>query len=100
MKFKGAGIVWDAQNNKSLIEFKNGVAETTDQRTIDILTKNGFQELNEVQNLETLTDENSDVEAEETIELNWNDIKRKASSLGISIKGKNKETLLAEINGR
>ena len=105
MKFKGAGLVWDAENNKTLIEFVNGVCETTDQRVIDILNKNGFQELNEVQNLETHTTiDNSgtyegteidpDVEIEETIEEQkdpktiWNDLKRKAISLGISVKGK------------
>jgi hypothetical protein len=103
MKFKGTGIVWDAENNKVLVEFENGIVDTTDQRVIDILSKNGFQELNDVQNLETQqADDNSDVEAEDTIEqsnpkLNWNEIKRKAISLGIKVKGKSKDELLSLI---
>jgi hypothetical protein len=93
MKFKGTGIVWDAQNNRALVEFENGVVETTDERIIKILKDNGFQEL-EVKSETPSIDVESDIEPEVTNRESWNEIKRKATSLGIFVKGKKKDELL------
>ena len=43
MKFYGRGIVWDKENKKALCEFTNGELETTDERTIILLSEAGFQ---------------------------------------------------------
>lgn len=43
MKFYGHGIVWDADKDKPLCEFKDGVFETKTKRTIDKLTALGYE---------------------------------------------------------
>lgn len=44
MKFKGAGIVWDVENNKPLCKFENGFYETKVKREQDALKKLGYKE--------------------------------------------------------
>lgn len=48
MKFKGTGIVWDAQKNKELCRFtktglRQGVFETQDKKLIEKLKKLGYE---------------------------------------------------------
>lgn len=43
MKFFGTGSVWDAKNNKILVEFINGIVETDDPRICTILKDSGFK---------------------------------------------------------
>lgn len=44
MKYKGHGIVWDAEKCRPLCEFsKSGEFETEDERTIGILDSLGFE---------------------------------------------------------
>ena len=42
MRFYGNGIVWDAENNKRLIRFTDGVCETDDKRICSELKRMGF----------------------------------------------------------
>lgn len=43
MKFKGKGIVWDADNNRVLCKFKNGELETDDKHVIKTLLNAGYE---------------------------------------------------------
>jgi predicted RNase H-like nuclease (RuvC/YqgF family) len=43
MKFFGTGNVWDGRANKVLVEFKDGVVETTDPKVCAILKDQGFK---------------------------------------------------------
>jgi len=45
MIFTGSGIVWDGENDSRLCKFTENKFETEDKRTIDILTKLGYEEL-------------------------------------------------------
>lgn len=47
MKFEGAGIVWDAENDKQLCKFEDGVFDAKTKREQDILKKLGFKEVKE-----------------------------------------------------
>jgi hypothetical protein len=49
MVFKGNGIVWDKERNKALCEFKNGVFETEDERTIKLLKEIYPDEIKEIE---------------------------------------------------
>lgn len=42
MKFKGSGIVWDAERNCILCKFENGELVTEDVRVIEILQENNY----------------------------------------------------------
>jgi len=41
--FNGKGIVWDAEGNRPLVHFKNGVFETEDSKTVGKLKKLGYE---------------------------------------------------------
>lgn len=43
MKFKGNGIVWDAENNCVLCQFNDEEFETEDERVIEILQDNDYE---------------------------------------------------------
>lgn len=43
MKFKGNGIIWDADNNCALCKFEDHELVTEDERVIEILKENGFE---------------------------------------------------------
>ena len=43
MKFKGNGIIWDADKNCALCKFKDGELVTENDRVIKILSENGFE---------------------------------------------------------
>ena len=45
MIFTGTGIVWDGENDSRLCKFTEGKFETEDKRTIDILSKLGYEEV-------------------------------------------------------
>ena len=45
MIFTGTGIVWDGENDSRLCKFTENKFETEDKRTIDILSKLGYEEL-------------------------------------------------------
>ena len=45
MIFTGSGIVWDGENDSRLCKFTENKFETEDERTIDILTKLGYEEV-------------------------------------------------------
>jgi hypothetical protein len=47
MKFKGTGIVWDPEKNKQFGKFKDGSLETNVKREQAILTKLGYESINE-----------------------------------------------------
>jgi hypothetical protein len=47
MKFKGTGIVWDPEKNKQLGKFENGILETKVKREQAILTKLGYESIDE-----------------------------------------------------
>jgi transketolase N-terminal domain/subunit len=83
--FKGVGIVWDAEKGCTLIDFTTDhVQEISDQRTIDILEKNGFQGV----------DPPKEIPATEPT---YEELKAKAKALGIKIQGVKKDDLLAII---
>ena len=42
MKFKGNGIVWDADNDRVLCKFMGGELETEDVKTIKVLKDGGY----------------------------------------------------------
>ena len=43
MKFQGNGIVWDAERERTLCEFKGGKFETDDLITATILKDRGYE---------------------------------------------------------
>lgn len=44
MKFYGSGVVWDAENNKALVEFgAECEAEITDERVVKLLKDAGYE---------------------------------------------------------
>lgn len=45
--FHGAGTVWDAARGKALCRFNDGDFSTNDERVIEILTKLGYQRVDE-----------------------------------------------------
>jgi len=45
MIFTGTGIVWDGENDSRLCKFTENKFETEDKRTIDILSKLGYEEV-------------------------------------------------------
>lgn len=47
MIFKGAGIVWDAENNKPLCKFEDGIFDAKTKRDQDILKKSGYDVVKE-----------------------------------------------------
>jgi hypothetical protein len=55
MKYKGNGIVWDAENDKPLAEFIGGSFETNEDRIIDKLDELGFESEGEQKTFEEMT---------------------------------------------
>ena len=43
MRFYGNGVVWNAEEDRRLCKFNNGVFNTTDQRVIDKLLSLGYK---------------------------------------------------------
>ena len=54
MKFKGHGIVWDAEKNCILCRFKDGEFETEDRDLADRLKYAGYDSEGEIQEAKTL----------------------------------------------
>ena len=42
MRFHGKGVVWDKENHKPLCRFVDGIFETDDERTIQLLKEAGY----------------------------------------------------------
>lgn len=51
IKGKENGVIWDANLNKPLIKFKNGIAETEDKKVADKLKEMGFDIEDEIQDI-------------------------------------------------
>jgi len=46
-KYKGTGTVWDAENNKALVRFEDGVYQTDDAGIIDKMNALGYKDIEE-----------------------------------------------------
>jgi len=79
MKYKGHGIIWDAENNKPLCEFIDGEITTDNERTVEIM--NGLGHVGE----ETASpfDNMSIEELKAYAEVNGIDIGQSTSQKGI-----------------
>jgi hypothetical protein len=76
MKISGFGQVWDNEKNRVLVDFestpnKPGIIDITDQRTIDILIKLGYnehkeKELKPIEKIVISDPEKTEVSAEKT----------------------------------
>lgn len=71
MKFYGNGIVWDKERSKALCTFKDGVFETKEDRTKDILLDLGYKHDGEIiENVEyEVTEDEEEIEIEDKIDL-------------------------------
>lgn len=89
MKFKGTGIIWDRNKNKTLVNFKNTeIYETTDKQEIEILTGCSLVEIVEYD------------QEKEVAEMTKNEVMEKLDDLFIEYNPRDKkEVLLALLEG-
>lgn len=114
MKFYGNGHVWDQETQK-LLSFQDGIIDTEDERLIKLLSDQGFSTnaLPPVPKAENpyyakpAVIEETEFEVETEIEQpkispmsEWHDLQKRATELGIPIKGKSKKALLALIKDK
>lgn len=96
--------VWDAKNNCELCNFgTEGFIKTDDEKLVAQLVKQGYPEVKESEIVEEKIESSMESETEDDQKpanespTEWGEIQKKASSLGIAVKGKDKPTLLKEI---
>ena len=99
--------VWDAEKNQALAKSDaEGIIDTKEKRTIEKLLKAGYKivKVRDQSKFEEVAVAKSETELDQKpkgiSDMDWPDIQKKASLLGLEVKGKTKVELIKEIEGK